>query len=195
MNSSVNSKHHLQCVCLSLFLHSCHNQNGYRVFKVYNTVFKDRKNDTIGNALHQMDYTYPRGQSQGRSQCVPRKDAQQAARRWKRHFLAGLKDPKAGIGKYRTLLALWGFISCSNCCSQSCFTPASPCGISRRHGESPAKDWQLTLGTGRSPRGCRWQDQETGWCAVWYVPSVLGYCRDTQISLLSHPNLSWPENS
>lgn len=132
---------------------------------------------------HQLDSTYLRGQSQGRSQCVPHKDAQPAARRLRRHFLAGPKGRKAGKGKYQTILALWGFISCSNCCSQSCFTPASPCGISRRHGGSPATDWQLTLGTGRSPRGCQWQDQGTGWCAVWYAPSVLGYCRNTQIIL------------
>lgn len=45
MNSGVNSKHHLQCVCLSLSLHSAHNQNGYRVFKVHNTVFKEKKDN------------------------------------------------------------------------------------------------------------------------------------------------------
>lgn len=44
MNSSVNSKHHLQCVCLSLSLHSGHDQSGYR-FKVHNTVFKEKKDN------------------------------------------------------------------------------------------------------------------------------------------------------
>lgn len=144
MNSSVNSKHHLQCVCLSLLLHSCHIQNGYRVCKVYDTVSKTRKTNLYASLApaipHQLDCTYLRGQSQGRSQCVPRKDAQPAARRLRRHFLAGPKGRKAGKRKYQTILAPWGFISCSNCCSQSCFTPASPCGISQRHGGSPATD-------------------------------------------------------
>lgn len=42
-----------------------------------------------------LDRTYLRGLSQGRSQCVRRKDAQPAARRLRRHFLAGPKGPKA----------------------------------------------------------------------------------------------------
>lgn len=82
-----------------------------------------------------------------------------------------------------------------NCSSESLFIQSSPCGISQRHGGSPAADWQLTPVTGRSPRGCRWPGRGTGWCAVWYVPSALGYCRDTQIILLSHSNLSFCENS
>lgn len=47
-----------------------------------------------------LDRTYLRGLSQGRSQCVRRKDAQPVARRLRRHFLAGPKGPKAGKGKY-----------------------------------------------------------------------------------------------
>lgn len=61
---------------------------------------------------------------------------------------------------------------------------ASPCGISQRHDVSPATGWQLTLATGRSPRGCQWQGQGRGWCAVWCAPSIPGYCRKIQITII-----------
>lgn len=106
------------------------------------------------------------------------------------------KLPNQRKGNILNSVSPAGFYFLWHCFSQSCFIEASPCGISQRHVESPAAGWRLTLVTGRSPRGCRWQDQATGWCAVWYAPLVLGYYSKTQmirphIFKQYNPKLSW----
>lgn len=139
---------------------------------------------------------YLRGQSLGRSRCVPHTDGQPAAGRSRRRSWAGLKDLKAVSpqterkGTHLTILAQQDFLSKTAFLSRkkNLFLVASPCGISQRHDASPAASWQRALGTERSPHGCLWQGRGRGLCAVWSAPSVLGYCRKTQmvIILLHH---------
>lgn len=132
---------------------------------------------------------YLRGQSPGRSRCGLHIDGQPAAGRLRRRSWAGLKDLKAGShktkrkGTHWTLLVQQVFFS-KIAFLKTSFSKASPCGISQRHDASPAAGWQPTLVTGRSPHGCQWWGQGRGWCAVWYAPSVPGYCRKTQMLII-----------